>query len=391
MSATAAAATATTTTVALPQPDVAGSGWERLASRALRSVERQIDGRLRPGERVPRRVVTYRGFGNADEVFVMGRVLADDAPRTVTADASWWHNLAAAYGHLESDEVTGARVRLSMHGAHVEAVTDDEGYYRAWLRSPEISPDVLWHAMQVTVDAPRTVSETGLALVPTAAAELGVISDLDDTVIRTDATRLLSMLKRTLLDNAHTRLPFPGVAEFYSGLHDGTAGDAANPIFYVSSSPWNLYPVLTEFLEHQSVPMGPLMLRDWGISEHGILPTRHGEHKLGAIRQILGCYPHLPFILIGDSGQEDPEIYRQVVHEFGARILAVYIRDVSADAARSGAIGRLSEEVRAAGSDLLLSTDTLASARHAAAHGWLSGGAAAAVLRAVSPSSGRPG
>lgn len=367
-----------------------GSGWERWASRALRSVERRIDDRLRPGERVPRRIVTYRGFGNADEVFVMGRVLADEAPRTVTADTSWWHNLAATFGHLESDEVAGARVRVIMHGTHVEAITDDEGFYRAWLRSPELSPEALWHALQVTVDTAHPISETGLVLVPTAAAEIGVISDLDDTVIRTDATRLLSMLKRTLLDNAHTRLPFPGVAEFYSGLHDGRAGNAANPIFYVSSSPWNLYPVLTEFLEHQSVPIGPLMLRDWGISAHGILPTRHGNHKLGAIRQILGCYPHLPFILIGDSGQEDPEIYGQIVHEFGTRILAVYIRDVTADAARSGAIGRLSEEVRAAGSDLLLSADTLASARHAAAHGWLSGDAVAAVEREVSPSSGRP-
>jgi phosphatidate phosphatase APP1 len=109
---------------------------------------------------------------------------------------------------------------------------------------------------------------------PPPSAQFGVISDIDDTVIRTDATRLLRMLKRTLLENARTRLPFEGVAEFYSGLHARRTVRALNPVFYVSSSPWNLYAVLTDFLEHQGIPLGPLMLRDWGISERGVLPTR---------------------------------------------------------------------------------------------------------------------
>jgi phosphatidate phosphatase APP1 len=210
-------------------------------------------------------------------------------------------------------------------------------------------------------------------------------------VIRTEATRLLRMLKRTLLENARTRLPFAGVASFYSALHAGPTEHAGNPIFYVSSSPWNLYPLLTEFLEHQSIPAGPLVLRDWGLSGDAALPTRHGAHKLGAIRQILDCYPSLPFILIGDSGQEDPEIYRDVVHQYGARILAVYIRDVTPHASRRTAIGELSEEVRGAGSELLLSDDTLASTMHAAARGWVSSAAVPEVAAEVSSSAARPG
>jgi phosphatidate phosphatase APP1 len=129
--------------------------------------------------------------------------------------------------------------------------------------------------------------------------------------------------------------------------------------------------VLTEFLEVQSIPLGPLTLRDWGITDQGVLPRGHGEHKLGAIRQILDAYPHLPFILIGDSGQEDPEIYRDVVHQYGSRILAVYIRNVTPDPARARAIGELAEEVRSVGSELMLSDDTLAAARHAAERGWV--------------------
>ena len=72
-----------------------------------------------------------------------------------------------------------------------------------------------------------------------------MISDIDDTIVRTGATSLLMMLRVVLLSNAHTRLPFQGVAAFYGALARGASGQDSNPLFYVSSSPWNLYDVLS--------------------------------------------------------------------------------------------------------------------------------------------------
>jgi phosphatidate phosphatase APP1 len=352
--------------------------WERWAARAARSVERHVDRVRAPlGASGARQVVPYRGFGTASEVFVSGRVLSNLPPGPLGDDATWWNNLTATFRLLESDEVAGARLRISIDQTQRQAVTDEEGFFRTWLSPARPLPHSgVWHMVDVEVIEPvhtdaGHVTTTGLVLVPPPTARFGVISDLDDTVIRTDATRLISMLRRTLLENARTRLPFAGVAEFYRGLHLGDDGVESNPVFYVSSSPWNLYTVLTEFLEVQSIPLGPLTLRDWGITDQGVLPRGHGEHKLGAIRQILDAYPHLPFILIGDSGQEDPEIYRDVVHQYGSRILAVYIRNVTPDPARARAIGELAEEVRSVGSELMLSDDTLAAARHAAERGWV--------------------
>jgi phosphatidate phosphatase APP1 len=377
---------------------VRDAGWERWAARLARTIERRVDDvRTRVlGERAARQIVPYRGFGNRAELFISGRVLANRPLGPVQATDAWWRNLANALRHLESDEVPGARVRIRLAGAEHDAITDDEGFFRAWIRTPRsLPPQRLWHQAHVQVvdrlhpDVPD-VSARGSILVPRATAGFGVISDIDDTVIRTEATRLLRMLKRTLLDNARTRLPFAGVAEFYTALHQGAPGDADNPIFYVSSSPWNLYGVLGDFLEHQAIPPGPMVLRDWGISEHGVLPSRHGAHKLGAIRQIFECYPDLPFILIGDSGQEDPEIYRDVVHQYGRRVLAVYIRNVTPHANRTRVIGELSEEVRHAGSELLLSDDSLASARHAAERGWIRPDAVRRVAAEISSSAARP-
>src|SRR4029077_19687426 len=86
---------------------------------------------------------------------------------------------------------------------------------------------------------------------------------------------------------------------------------------------------------------------------------------------ILDAYPWMRFILVGDSGQEDPEIYASIVREYAGRILAVYIRDVSRNAERSASISALAEEMAGSQCSLVLAADTLTVARHAAQHGWI--------------------
>jgi len=339
----------------------------RGAGRLKRGFDRKIGRTERP------HIVAYRGYGNHDRVFVSGRVLRDPAITRPRADDAWWINLINTYKRVESDEIPGARVRVELNGATQEVTTDEEGYFRAMLPAPAAS-EFLWHPVELQLLEPaaeegadsRTV---GQVLIPSREAQFGVISDLDDTVIRTEVTSLLRMLKTVVLQNAATRLPFPGVAAFYQALQNGRAGtDPVNPIFYVSSSPWNLYDLLEEFLVIQQIPVGPLVLRDWGIGVH---PGRSAKHKTEAIAHIFETIPSLRFILIGDSGQEDPEIYREIVQRYPGRVQAIYIRNVTPHPERSASIRKLIDEVTAAGSTMLLTDDTLSAAQHAAAHGWI--------------------
>ena len=198
----------------------------------------------------------------------------------------------------------------------------------------------------------------------------GVISDMDDTVIQSSVTNFVRAARVVLLENARTRLPFPGVAGLYRALAAGPTGTAGNPLFYVSSSPWNLYDVIADFLEVQQIPAGPLLLRNWDI---GPSLLRNASHKMEFIKQILDTYPSLRFMLVGDSTQEDPDLYADVVAGHPGRILAVYIRNVQPHPERSRAIHLLASRVEAAGSTLVLVDDTLTVARHAAAHGWIRG------------------
>ena len=148
----------------------------------------------------------------------------------------------------------------------------------------------------------------------------GVISDIDDTILETGVQRAWEMLRQTFTGSALTRTPFRGAAELYRDL-----ASPANPVFYVSSSPWNLHAFVVAFLRHRGFPLGPVLLRD-------LLGTRAGrEQKGGRITEVLDLHPDLRFVLIGDSGEQDPEVYAEVVRTHPGRVLAVYIREVRLD------------------------------------------------------------
>jgi phosphatidate phosphatase APP1 len=319
-------------------------------------------------------VEAYRSYGTRDRVFVRGRVLADPGVGRAAPEDRWWRNVRRTWCRMRSREVPHARVRVRFQGAETEAVADGEGHIHTWIvPDAPLPPDRSWHPIALEVLSPPStgpgLGQTGV-LVPSPAARFGVISDIDDTVIQTDVARLLAMVADVAFGSAHTRAPFPGVAAFFRALHAGT-GTALSPVFYVSNGPWNLYDVFEHFLELRGIPPGPVELRDWGPPWREIRRVGRYEHKLESIRRIFRTLPSLPFILIGDSGEDDPEIYRDLVHEYPARVPAVYIRDVSRRPLRRGEIIRLAEEVSAAGSALVLADDTLAAARHAAEQGWI--------------------
>jgi phosphatidate phosphatase APP1 len=340
--------------------------WQ--ARRTAGELARAID-------RDPIQIVGYRGYGTSGRALVLGRVLQDENVRAPDASQSRWRNLIASLRRIESDPLPFARVRARLaaaaQAAPTEIVADDEGFLRHWLHVPEPLGSPGWHSIDLHLaDAPndKPVRSTTRILTPAPTATFGVVSDMDDTVLQSEVTSFLRAARIVLLENALTRLPFPGVAAFYRALERGATGAEANPIFYVSSSPWNLYDVIDGFLEAQRIPTGPLLLRDWDL---GRLSERHARHKGTVIREIFDTYPELPFLLIGDSGQEDPEIYAELVRERPGRIRAVYIRNVTASTERAGRIRALAREIADAGSTLVLADDTMAAARHAALHGWI--------------------
>ncbi len=219
--------------------------------------------------------------------------------------------------------------------------------------------------MQSPIGFQEGITETASVLIPSLESEYGIISDIDDTIVKTEAFSLLAMSGNVFLRNAQTRLPFAGVSEFYNALQLGKNGKRNNPFFYVSSSPWNLYDLLIDFLDHNKIPQGTLLLRDMGWRENKLFSSGHMGHKFKEIEQILTTYPDLKFVLIGDSGQEDPTIYKEVVKKFPDRILAVYIRDVQLKDKEMIAVN-ISKELIDHKVEMVVVDNTVEAAQHAA-------------------------
>lgn len=346
-----------------------------IAGGAWRFVGRQLGGRQHL------MIVPYLGFGNATMVSVRGRVLDETGFHNYSLQDSAWRNVAALYQRLESDQVAGARVRARFQGIEVDAITDRGGYFTIDLTLPAPVAQSGWHAVELTLvgapaDAPvRAVAEV---IIPPATARFGVISDIDDTVLWTNVTNKLNMALMLARSNPFTRKPFKGVAALYRALHAGVGGHEGNPVFYVSSSPWHLFDPLVEFMRLQHIPLGPLMLRE--LSVRGLLkPDRSRNHKLDKIEKILRAYPSLQFVLIGDSGERDPEIYAEILRRHPQSVRVIYIRNVNPDPSRIDALDRLAEQVSASGAQLVLTSDSAAAAVHAVAAGLIAADALASV------------
>ena len=335
-------------------------------------------------------IVPYLGHGTHKTLYLKGRVLRDKNITSAMEDDSIWLNLLNMYKRYKSDEIPGAVVQAHFGDLVEETIANEEGYFDFELHPSSLpSIDDVWYDVELElVDypgktrnnaEPQDVRATGKVIVPPTDAQFGIISDIDDTVLRTDVINLLAMARNTFLLNSHTRLPFEGVAAFYDALRRGD-GTRNNPIYYVSSGAWNLFDMIVDFFVVRNIPLGPLFMVDFGITSRQFLMPSHHEHKLKTIQMLLDTHPTLPFILIGDSGQKDPEIYLEAISNNPKRILAAYIRDVTL-ASRDAEIHLLLDRAKGLGVEMVVVEDTFAAAKHAAEKGFITPEKLAEILK----------
>jgi phosphatidate phosphatase APP1 len=318
-------------------------------------------------------VVGYAGYGTATTLYVEGRLLERKAEVGELGETSLWQNIKNTVKRFDSDEIPGARIRARFGDGAWDTWTDNEGFFRIALPLEE-PLEAGWH--EVRLDVVESVKKddhpSGVArvLIPSSDAEFAIVSDLDDTVIKSSASTTIQQVRVILENDATSRAAFAGVEQLYEALVEGPDGRGINPIFYVSRSGWNMYALFQQFLDEKGIPPGPLFLRDLTIRESKSSAIGHENHKRDRIRLLLESYPDLQFVLIGDSGQHDPETYRQIVHQQPGRIRAIYIRDVTPDE-RDDEVQRIADELSARGVPTQLVSTTVVAGEHAAEHGLI--------------------
>ncbi len=300
------------------------------------AVKRVLHGVALAGERVvdglfggaPDRPVldTYRGFGTPEGLVLRARVLASLRRTTPEPGQSRWKNLREMASLFLTHEVAGVKVVAPESGAWAES--DEEGYVTLTIPG-EHAPG--WHQIALEIVGVPDSRVPARALVPSAEARIGVASDIDDTMMHTGAYSLARNLWTTFTGSARTRRVFPDAV----GLMAHLSAQGRNPVFYVSSSPWNLHSFLEKVFDRAGLVTGPVFLRDYGIGRDQFITSGHGSHKGEAIDRILAATPDLPFVLIGDTGQKDAEIYLAAARRHPGRIRAVILREPRPGAAEA--------------------------------------------------------
>ncbi|MCO1657391.1 App1 family protein [Pseudonocardia humida] len=335
-------------------------------------------------------IVPFIGQGSPQRVRVHARVLFGrreaDAPATGVPGAaaptarSRRAILRASLARFLTVEVGGARVRVSVAGQVIGARADREGYLDV---AVDLDEPLVPGWQDVELALPDGTAVVAKVVVVDPEARIGLVSDVDDTILETGIGRGMAFIRAALLTEVHNRSPLPGAAALYNAFCE-RPGEPVRPVFYVSTSPWNLHEMLLEFIALRKFPLGPLQLTDWGPSRAGLLRISATAHKTSLVRRMLAEHPLLRLVLIGDSGQLDPEIYAALAHENPDRIAAVYIRRTAHDApSRTAQVDELAAEVTAAGVPMLAANDSVEIAAHAVALGLLDAAALPEVREGV--------
>lgn len=286
-------------------------------------------------------VVPYTGYGSTEWVRVLCRVLLS---RPVTRDAK------AKRGRTREQTIRGWRsftsvpvgdvpVIIEVGGQRLEVLADrggvvdtkvpvrlEPGWHRATLHTEGSDP----------VEAPIHVIDPG--------ARFGIISDVDDTVMVTALPRPLVAAWNTFVLDEHARIPTPGMAVLFERLvrdHPGA------PVIYLSTGAWNVAPTLTRFLDRNLYPAGPLLLTDWGPT-HDRWFRSGRAHKEENLRRLAEEFPDVRWLLVGDDGQHDEELYARFTEDHPGRVAAVAIRRLSTgEAVLAGGRSKVDEHTEA--------------------------------------------
>ena len=294
------------------------------AARIEDAAHEIIERRLRQRGWVP--VITaYTGYGAPGWARVMARVVLTRRVRGVKKPEK-----VRGWRSFTTSPVNNAPVRIQIGDQVHETRTDRSGYVDTRVKG-DLTPG--WGTVRLSTEGADPVEAPIRVVDP--ACKFGVISDIDDTVMVTALPRPLLAAWNTFVLDEHARAAVPGMAVLYERLV--TANQGA-PVFYLSTGAWNVGPALARFLSRHLYPAGPLLLTDWGPTPDRWFRSGQ-EHKRNTLRRLAAEFPDIKWLLIGDDGQHDQEIYSEFAHDHPENVAAVAIRRLSpTQAVLAGAI-----------------------------------------------------
>jgi phosphatidate phosphatase APP1 len=285
-------------------------------------------------------VVPYPGYGSTQWVRVLCRVLLTRNPRPGSRLAKKMKKRSErvrGWRSFTSVPVNDVSVRVKINGFETVVQADRGGVVDATI-PVALTPG--YHTVYFQAEDSEIAEASIQVIAPDV--RLGLISDVDDTVMVTALPRPFLAAWNSFVLDEHARVPTPGMAVFLSRVAQIKPG---MPVIYLSTGAWNVAPTLRRFLGRNLYPRGALLLTDWGPT-HDRMFRSGREHKERQLERIATEFPKIKWILVGDDGQHDEAIYAGFERAHPKNVAAVAIRQLSTgEAVLAG--GRKKSEDRA--------------------------------------------
>jgi phosphatidate phosphatase APP1 len=220
----------------------------------------------------------------------------------------------------------GSRIRL-WHEAEAYRIRQrsrGSGLFQGRIEIPRQNGAPSNHCECLTIRTNDDLGEATGRVFLAGSTGVSIVTDIDDTIKITDVTSRSRMLSRTFLEAFE---PIAGMADVYRHWAEQDA-----LFHYVSSSPWQIYSPLERFLREHGFPEGSMHLKWFRIRDEILKRWRiiRRKSKIGVIGSMIKRMPYRKFLLVGDSGERDPEIYAKLAKKFPCQIIGLVIRDLEA-------------------------------------------------------------
>lgn len=267
-------------------------------------------------------ILSFTGYGSTSWVRVFARVVLAPGEEFVDGRrlAPVIQDGVRGWRNFISPPIAFAAVEIEVSGLRHRARADRNGVVDAHIPAT-LQPG--WTTVRIHVDG-GDPTRTDVIIVDDEAGT-GVICDVDDTIVVTTLPRPMLAAWNSFVRDEHARTATPGMAVLLSRL---LALEDSSPAFYVSTGAWNVAQTLTRFMVRNLYPLGPLLLTSWGPTEDRWF--RSGvQHKHDAMDRLNEDFPQVEWILVGDDGQHDPEIYAAFARRHPGRVRAIVIRQLT--------------------------------------------------------------
>ena len=226
-------------------------------------------------------------------------------------------------GYIFNDERKNVLVTLQAQERTFETRTDDEGYFDFEISFPTKS---LRPHEKATLFLPRQpkVSTSCKTWIPSSQRQIGIISDFDDTLIVSDVTHKLKLAYQLLLKNYKQREAVAGMPKRFREI---LAKSPDKPLFIITGSPKQFNIVIQKFLDYHRFPKRILITKQIH-GDKSWSPFRQHDYKTKQIERLINLYPKIHWVLFGDSGEQDPEIYMKLAKKYPDKIKEIFIRNV---------------------------------------------------------------